>query len=104
VEMLYVVRFVFGLTVTALLLWGGHYFAWVRELKRTHAYMYGVGAILVGQGIWLFPSPLFFALCAFPAIGGAVVLACYGYDERRNRIVNEQADAVIQGNGTRRAP
>jgi hypothetical protein len=95
-------RFAFGLTVTGLTLAFGHYFAWVRELKRTSAYIYGVGAIYLGIAVWLFPSPLFLLLCAFPAMGGAVVLLAYDYDERRNRIVNEEADEMVR-DGQRRA-
>jgi len=95
-------RCLFGLSVTALSLWGGHYFAWVRDLQRTHAYIYGVLSIFSGIAIWLFPQPIFFILCAFPAIGGAVVLLCYDYDGRRNRAIVDEADAV-SSDGTRRS-
>jgi uncharacterized BrkB/YihY/UPF0761 family membrane protein len=89
-------RFVCGLIWTAGWLGFGHYFAWVRDLQRTHAYIYGILAIFSGIAIWLFPQPIFFVLCAFPAIGGAVVLLCYDYDGRRNHAIKDQADDAMQ--------
>lgn len=95
-------RFAFGVVVTGLVLWGGHYFAWLRDLKRTHAYIYGTCAIFGGIAIWLAPQPLFWILCAFPAIGGAVVLLCYDYDGRLNRAINDEVDLMQKQDGARR--
>jgi len=91
-------RFVFGLTVTGLVLAFGHYFAWARDLRRTEAYVYGVAAIFAGIVVWLFPDPILLPLCAFPVVGGLVVLGAYQYDGLRNRAINREADE-IRGQG-----
>ncbi len=45
--------FVFGTTLTGLLLLVGHWFPWPRRLHRLLAYCYGVASILAGAAVWL---------------------------------------------------
>jgi MFS family permease len=65
--------FLFGLTVTASLLYVGHWFPWPQRLHRLAAYIYGVASILIGAAIWLIPSGgwlTWLGLAAFAVSGG----------------------------------
>jgi len=85
--------------VTGLMLAVGHYFPWVRDMRRTEAYVYGVVMIFVGIAVWLFPDPILLPMCAFPIVAGIVVLGAYQYDNLRNRAVNKEADEMVDGQG-----
>lgn len=71
--------------VLVLLLGLGHWLPWSavlgRRLHRIESYIYGVGSILVGFYIYLYPDVDIvgdlFILCA---VGGAAVCACYAID------------------------
>jgi fluoride ion exporter CrcB/FEX len=89
------IALIFGLVVTGLALLVGHWFPWPRRLPRLGAYVYGVGALLLGQFIWLSLSGRladWWALVGFAALGGLATCAAYAADALLNlqqRVKNE---------------
>lgn len=77
----------YGLAITALVLWVGHWLPWPKPLHRLVAYAYGVAAIYLGIYIWLGWGVTFQILCLFPLAGGAATGLAYGYDWLRNLII-----------------
>ena len=64
-------------------LWIQHWFPWWRKLHRIEAYILGVGAILIGQGVWLLKEGRqaeWLELVTFCAVSGAAVGLSYGVD------------------------
>lgn len=81
------ISFVFGLTVTALLLALGHWFPWPKRLPRLAAYAYGVAAILVGASVWLGLLNMWgvwLGFAAFALVGGIVTALAWGTDSLLN--------------------
>ena len=75
--------YIFGLTVTALILIAAHWFPFPRKLHRLEAYSIGIAAILVGQAIWLCCAgewKLWMAIAAFSVVSGAAVIGAYAID------------------------
>ena len=77
------ILYIFGLTVTALILLAAHWFPWPRKIHRLEAYCIGIGAILAGQAVWLCCKGewrLWLALTAFSVAAGTVVGGAYAVD------------------------
>jgi hypothetical protein len=82
-----------GLTITGLLLALLHWLPWRRKLHRLTAYGMGLGAVLIGQAVWLGLTIQLARIAAFYAVGGFVVMATYAYDWQANaRIRMQQAN------------
>ena len=93
------ITYIFGLTVTALILLATHWFPWPRKIHRLEAYSIGVGAILMGQAVWLCCKGewrLWLALAAFSLVSGAAVGGAYAIDAllkyRVRRLLNGRND------------
>jgi predicted membrane protein len=94
------IAFIVGTGATALILALGHWFPWPRELHRLEAYVYGVAAILIGSGVWLWASgyrDIWGGLTFMAVIAGLTTGLTYLVDEARSarkyrRIVNERLD------------
>jgi len=76
--------FIGGALTTAATLGTMHWFPWWRgHLKRVHAYILGVLAILLGQGIYMRFNRQWWRLCLIAIAGGVVVLGAYDHDATR---------------------
>jgi len=87
--------YVFGLTVTALILLAAHWFPFPRKIHRLEAYCIGVAAILAGQAIWLCCAGewrLWLALTAFAVVSGAAVGGAYAVDALLKYRVRKRLD------------
>jgi len=92
------ITYIFGLTVTALILLAAHWFPWPRKIHRLEAYCIGVVAILAGQAIWLCCGgewKLWLALASFSIVSGVAVGGAYAVDA----LLNYRVKRII--NGTR---
>ena len=70
--------FYFGLSMTLAALIIEHWVPWPRKLHRLETYSLGLGAILLGQGIWL-GCHCIFSDCAIVTNGWALWLTLAGW-------------------------
>ncbi len=84
-------RFIFGLSVTALSLAALHWFPYWRRLHQIGNYVLGVLAIFIGISIWGDTDMI--RVWAFPIVAGATVALCYGVDWFLNSLVKARVNA-----------
>ena len=80
-------NFIFGLSVTTLVLLIEHWMPFTRKCHKIVNYAMGSGAILVGIAIWLGIEGEWITLLkitAFYLIGGLAVVVAYFYDHYAN--------------------
>jgi len=88
-----------GTLTTCGLLAAGHWFPWWRKLNRIQAYVYGVLAILVGQGLYMRWDQRWRKAALIACAAGTTVVSAYLYDTMANHtaMVAAGGDSAADG-------